>query len=141
MRPNDIKQVIEASLKRGSGSAEFGSVMIWGPPGVGKSEVCAEVAKERQVRLIDFRLTLMDPTELKGYGWPDVKEGITRWLPPEQLPRGEERAILFFDDLTTAPPLVQAAAYQLTLKPHRLGEYQWPEESIIIAAGNRVQDS
>jgi MoxR-like ATPase len=44
--------------------------------------------------------------------------------------------ILFLDEITSAPPTVSAAAYQLILD-RRLGDYVVPEGWVIFAAGNR----
>ncbi|MEW8210079.1 MAG: ATPase, partial [Candidatus Thiodiazotropha taylori] len=58
------------------------------------------------------------------------------------LPNDERhgsQGILFLDEITSAPPTVSAAAYQLILD-RRLGEYQVPEGWAIFAAGNRQGD-
>jgi hypothetical protein len=47
--------------------------------------------------------------------------------------------ILFLDEVTSAPPSVSAAAYQLILD-RRLGEYKVPDGWAIFAAGNRQGD-
>ncbi len=57
---------------------------------------------------------------------------------PLFLPQ-QGRGILFLDELNAAPPLVQAACYQLILD-RRLGEYQLPAGWTIVAAGNRESD-
>lgn len=48
--------------------------------------------------------------------------------------------VLFLDELNTAPPATQAAAYQLVLD-RAVGEYKLPSNVRIICAGNREQDS
>jgi hypothetical protein len=58
------------------------------------------------------------------------------------LPEAErhgETGILFLDEITSAPPTVSAAAYQLILD-RRLGEYEVPDGWVIFAAGNRQGD-
>ncbi len=42
-------------------------VFIWGPPGVGKSDILAQIAEEGNNLLIDLRMALLDPTDIKGY--------------------------------------------------------------------------
>lgn len=144
MRAKDLKEVVRAHLRAGSGTEEIGSLYIEGPPGIGKSAIVAEVAEEEGVGCIDFRLLLRDPTDLRGIPIPDFDHMTAMWLPPSELPGNNghhtERGILFFDDMVTAPPLVQASAYQITLFPHRLGEYQLPPKWVIIGAGNRAED-
>lgn len=50
-----------------------------------------------------------------------------------------DKGILFLDELTSAPPLTQASAYQLTLD-RQIGEYMLPDGWFVIAAGNRIED-
>jgi len=117
--------------------------MIWGPPGIGKSELIAGIAKEQNRPMIDMRLLIMEPTDLKGIPYYDPESKTMRWAAPSELPRdgevGLENAILFLDEINAAPPSVQAAAYQLILN-RRIGEYKVPEGVSIVAAGNRETD-
>lgn len=111
-------------------------VFIWGPPGVGKSDIVRQTAKEHNLELNDVRAILLDPVDLRGL--PSVSNGKTTWNTPDFLPR-EGRGILFLDELNAAPPMVQAACYQLILD-RKLGEYCVPDGWTIIAAGNRESD-
>ncbi len=110
---------------------------LWGPPGVGKSQVVAQVAAALDMELADVRAVLLDPVDLRGIPRFD-DSGATVWCPPAFLPR-RGRGILFLDELNAAPPLVQAACYQLILD-RRLGEYRLPEGWTVLAAGNRESD-
>lgn len=47
--------------------------------------------------------------------------------------------ILFLDELSAAPPSVQAASYQIALD-RKIGEHKLPDNCIVLTAGNRVQD-
>lgn len=114
------------------------SVMLWGPPGIGKSSVVAQVAKEHSFSLIDLRLSQLAPTDLRGLPVPDNERGISRWFPPEFLPR-EGRGVLFLDELNMAPPTLQGIAQQLILD-RKVGAYTVPEGWFIWAAGNRKED-
>jgi hypothetical protein len=113
-------------------------VFLWGPPGVGKSAMIRWLAKELGIDLIDLRLALLNPVDLRGFPWLDKETSQTRWMPPVFLPK-EGAGILFIDELNAAPPAVQAAAYQLILD-RALGEYKLPEGWWIVAAGNRGTD-
>lgn len=139
----ELKNLLRMQLRNGSGVKEFGSIFIWGQPGIGKSQTVAEVAAEEKVGLVDFRLTLCDPTDLRGIPIPvnDEKNNklTAKWIPPDELPVSG-KGILFFDDFPTAPPLVQAAAYQIAIQPHQLGQYKLPEGWVIVAAGNTLKD-
>jgi MoxR-like ATPase len=112
-------------------------VFIWGAPGVGKSQIVAQVAAGQQLPLVDIRAVLLDPVDLRGLPHID-SEGRAHWSPPDFLPQNGS-GVLFLDELNAAPPLVQAACYQLVLD-RRIGEYRLPEGWSIIAAGNRETD-
>jgi hypothetical protein len=112
-------------------------VFVWGAPGVGKSQVVAQVAREEGLDLVDVRAVLLDPVDLRGL--PHIDENRRAcWCPPEFLPAKGD-GIFFLDELNAAPPLVQAACYQLVLD-RRLGEYRLPDGWCIVAAGNRETD-
>ena len=111
-------------------------VFIWGPPGVGKSSVIAQLARSLSLSLRDIRALLLDPVDLRGL--PYVAEGRSKWAVPEFLP-ADGAGILFLDELNAAPAMVQAAFYQLVLD-RRLGEYMLPAGWVIVAAGNRDGD-
>ena len=115
-------------------------VMLWGPPGVGKSELIDQVAAEQGVDVIDIRLSQLEPSDLRGIPFR-VDERVD-WAIPSMLPdasRHGERGVLFLDEITSAPPSVSAAAYQLILD-RRLGDYRVPDHWAIFAAGNRQGD-
>ena len=112
-------------------------VFLWGPPGVGKSQIAAQAAAGLGLDLIDLRAVLLDPVDLRGL--PSVAgDGRAHWCPPAFLPT-EGRGVLFLDELNAAPPLVQAACYQLILD-RRIGEYRLPDGWAVAGAGNREQD-
>lgn len=134
MKPSQVGSVITEVVQTGR------NLFLWGPPGVGKSDLVRQAVEDRygslDGHLIDVRAVLLDPVDIRGL--PHVEDGITCWAIPEFLPqRGE--GILFLDELPQAPPLVQAACLQLTLD-RRVGEYQMPDGWAIIAAGNREGD-
>src|SRR5258706_13195970 len=114
---------------------------VWGPPGVGKSSIVKEIAREKGWKIIDLRLSLLNPVDLRGL--PTVnhvaKEAV--WLPPSFLPpqNSQEAGLLFLDEINLAPLSVQAAAYQLILDK-RVGDYKFPSTWKIVAAGNREID-
>jgi len=110
---------------------------LWGPPGIGKSDLVREAANDLSLDLIDVRAILLDPVDLRGL--PRIGEdGATTWSPPDFLPR-DGQGLLFLDELNAAPQLVQAACYQLVLD-RRLGAYELPDGWAVLAAGNRETD-
>jgi len=139
MRPAHLLQVLEKEFKS-TLAGHHTPVMLWGPPGVGKSQMIAQVAQHNNVNLIDIRLSQMEPSDLRGI--PFRKDELVEWAIPAMLPdakRHGEAGILFLDEITSAPPSVSAAAYQLILD-RRLGAYQVPDAWAIFAAGNRQGD-
>ena len=113
-------------------------LFIHGSPGIGKSYIVADIAKSKELELVDIRLSQLDPVDLRGI--PSIKEDQTVWMPPVFFPKDpDSEGILFLDELNSAPPSVQAAIYQLVLN-RQIGEYILPEKWRIICAGNRVSD-
>lgn len=112
------------------------SLMLWGPPGIGKSSIVAEVAKQNGLELVDLRLSQLAPTDLRGL--PVADNGLSRWFPPEFLPT-KGVGILFLDAINMAPPTMQGIAQQLILD-RKVGSYRVPEGWFIWAAGNRKSD-
>jgi hypothetical protein len=112
------------------------SLMLWGPPGIGKSSIVAGVAQASGVNFVDLRLSQLAPTDLRGL--PVADKGVSRWYPPEFLPT-EGEGVLFLDEINMAPPVMQGIAQQLILD-RRVGRYQVPEGWSIWAAGNRKSD-
>lgn len=112
-------------------------VFLWGAPGVGKSQLVRQVAEQSGIELCDIRAILLDPVDLRGLPRIDA-DNRAAWCVPSFLPTGG-RGVMFLDELNAAPPLVQAACYQLVLD-RKLGEYELPEGWAIVAAGNRETD-
>jgi len=139
MRPIHLLTVVEKEYTS-TLSGHHTPVMLWGAPGVGKSQMVAQVAEKQNTPLIDIRLSQMEPSDLRGIPF---KEGsMVEWAVPAMLPNAErhgEKGILFLDEITSAPPSVSAAAYQLILD-RKLGDYKVPNGWAIIAAGNRQGD-
>lgn len=138
VRPSDIRAEINYAMNRKR------PVFIWGAPGIGKSEIVDSITQERSGYMIDMRLALMEPTDLRGIPVPNTNTGLMEWLPPADLPTQEladqfECVVLFLDEMNQAPQSVQAAAYQLILN-RRLGNYRLPDNVLIVAAGNRESD-
>lgn len=174
-------------------------VFLHGAPGIGKSDIIAELGRIQNRRVIDMRLILMAPEDIKGIPYFDAVEGTMRWAPASELPpvmtkemvatqqgivdeyvkaiaevtaddkmnsgdriilldqlnnklinaKGRlsryegalafQTAILFLDEMNSAPPSVQGAAFQLILN-RKIGEYTLPEGVSMVAAGNRSGD-
>jgi MoxR-like ATPase len=139
MRPTLLADVLDREF-RAAASGQHTPVMLWGPPGVGKSGLVAQLAQRHGVSMVDIRLSQMEPSDLRGI--PFRVGDLVQWAVPALLPdstRHGARGVLFLDEITSAAPAVSAAAYQLILD-RRLGEYRIPEGWAIFAAGNRQGD-
>ena len=139
----DLKQEIRDNMRIGL------NTMIWGGPGIGKSEIPQQVANELNIPLLDFRANLFDPVDVRGIPYTrddlSVASGamkITSWAPPDIFPSEEThgpRGLFMIDELPTAPPATQNAFLQLLLT-RQVGNYKMPDGWSCLAAGNRLTD-
>lgn len=146
-----IKELAEAYgkvIQKGLPVKTLPSVMLWGPPGVGKSQGIRQLASQleeatkKSVKVTDVRLLLFNPIDLRGIPTANEDKTLAVWLKPQifQMDDSEDVInILFLDEISAAPQSVQAAAYQITLD-RVVGEHKLPENCIVVAAGNRVTD-
>jgi len=137
---------------------------IWGPPGIGKSELVEGICSDLGGAMFDLRLGQMEPTDIRGIPYYNKEAAVMDWAQPVDLPQGEQLVVdaveagcfeleaekgtkikdlpivvLFLDEMNSAPPSVLAAAYQLVLN-RRIGKYRLPDNVVVIAAGNRESD-
>jgi hypothetical protein len=137
--PNKAKTSIKHAMKKKR------PIFLWGPPGIGKSEVVEQITNSLpNSHLIDIRLSLWEPTDIKGIPYFDSNSGTMVWGSPGELPSEEfakqfDHIVLFLDEMNSAAPAVQAAAYQLILN-RKVGTYKLPDNVSIVAAGNRDAD-
>lgn len=119
-------------------------VFLWGPPGIGKSELVEGITRELGGYMIDLRLGQMEPTDIRGIPFYNKDKGVMDWAAPIDLPDAELASqypvvVLFMDEMNSAAPSVQSAAYQLVLN-RRVGKYVLPDNVVMVAAGNRESD-
>jgi|TARA_Y100000389_G_C17463742_1_gene523777 hypothetical protein len=137
--PNGAKKSIMRAFKKKR------PVFMWGPPGIGKSDIVGQITQQlKNSHLIDIRLSLWEPTDIKGIPYYSANDNVMAWAPPQELPTEEfakqfDYIVLFLDEMNSAAPAVQAAAYQLILN-RRIGQYKLPDNVLIVAAGNRDAD-
>ena len=136
--PNSAKNSIKHALKKKR------PIFLWGPPGIGKSDIVHQIGEYMEAYVIDIRLSLWEPTDIKGIPYYSANDNAMVWAAPAELPTAEMAAkykniILFLDEMNSAAPAVQAAAYQLILN-RRVGQYELPDNVLIVAAGNREAD-
>jgi hypothetical protein len=155
--PNELTEALIGAVRANR------PVFLWGSPGLGKSSIAQRVANTLGFRYFhDCRLTQMEPSEISMYV-PDMKNSRVRQIPPvfhhedcihsftpEQLAELRSQVnsnsisrpastFVLFDELNSASPLMQTAAYQIVLD-RRIGEYSFGEFDYIMAAGNKITD-
>jgi hypothetical protein len=121
--------------------------MLHGSPGIGKSDIFRQIAKEFGLLLIDERLSQADPTDLRGF--PRINEELlvaqyirmeTYPVEGDELPEGYNGWLLLFDEVTSAPSAIQAAAYKIILD-RRVNQSKLHEKCYVAAAGNLETDN
>lgn len=139
----DIRDILTAGLVP----------MLRGSPGISKSAVIAEIADEMNLCLVDNRFAGFDPTDMNGFPGLDMAKGVARYYPLENFPledtpipenpkTGKPYAgwLLFCDELTSAPEMVQAASYKFFLD-RMVGQRKLHPLAHIAAAGNHDDDN
>lgn len=127
---------------------------LHGSPAIGKSDVIKQVAEKFNLKLIDIRLSQSDPTDLNGF--PNVEDGKARYMPMDTFPLANDKLpvktdkqgnvigvydgwLIFFDEMSSAPTSVQAAAYKILLD-RQVGLFDLHEKVAMVAAGNLETD-
>jgi hypothetical protein len=108
--------------------------------GIFNCKICRDVLRKRidarlHVKLIDVRLPLMDPTEVKGFGFP-VPDGKTTFGIPDYFPTDHnEYSVLLFDEITCSPPAVQNAGLGIVLD-RNVHQTALSARTVVAACGN-----
>jgi hypothetical protein len=116
-----------------------------GSPGIGKSALVRDIAKEFNLKLIDVRLSQYDTTDINGF--PTINGKKAGYIPMETfpiegdtVPEGYDGWLIFLDELNSAPQAVIAAAYQLVLD-RKVGKNNLHNRVIVTCAGNLDSDN
>ena len=112
MKPSELYEALHALI------SERVPLHVWGACGVGKSQIVAQVAADRNCDFLDIRAVQLDPVDLRGL--PRISVDPAEGMPPTFLLLDGE-GILFLDELISTPQMTQAGCYQLVLD-RRLGE-------------------
>lgn len=110
-------------------------VILWGPPGQGKSSVIRAIAKDQERELELLVASIREPQDFAGL--PVVIDGTTRLMPPDWAVRlsNVRDGILFTDEVNTAPPSVQAALLRVSLDKVA-GDCDLGADTSVVAAAN-----
>ncbi|EME24087.1 AAA family ATPase [Rhodococcus triatomae] len=114
-------------------------VLLWGEPGIGKTAALAQLAEALDLPLTTVIASVHEPSDFSGLpvlGDDFAAQGVPM-APPDWAVRlvRAGRGLLFLDELSTAPPAVQAALLRLVLE-RRIGALQLPPGVRIVAAAN-----
>jgi len=118
------------------------SVFLHGNPGLGKSEVCKQIANELKWHFVDIRLSMMMPSDLLGLPFASKDRKKAEWLYPSLFPDpdSKDNYLILLDEINLAPMSVQGAAYRLCLDKSLGDHYALPKGARIVAAGNLITD-
>ena len=118
---------------------------ITSSPGMGKSSLVQDIGKEYNLKIIDLRLSSLEPTDLSGLPW--FNNGKAQFQPFDifplentPVPNGYEGWILFLDEFNSASRAVQAAAYKVVLD-RMIGNHKLHDKCFVICAGNKSTDN
>jgi hypothetical protein len=118
--------------------------MLTSSPGLGKSSIVKDIANEFGLKLIDIRLSQVDPTELNGFASLSGDKATYKPmdifpLVTDPIPKGYNGWLLFFDEMTSAAPATQAACYKIILD-RLVGNTPLHKNVVMVAAGNKITD-
>lgn len=116
--------------------------LLVGQPGIGKSDIVAQLSKALDADVILTHPGLCDPTHAKGLPWPDPATGTAQFLPYGDLHRAlnaTKRTIWFLDDFGQASQATQASFMQLLLA-REVMQRKLPDCVTFVAATNRRAD-
>lgn len=114
-------------------------VLLWGEPGIGKTAALTQLAASLNLPLTMVIASVHEPSDFSGLpviGDDPANQGVPM-APPDWAVRlvRAGRGLLFLDELSTAPPAVQAALLRLVLE-RRIGSLRLPAGVRIVAAAN-----
>ncbi|GAA4947705.1 hypothetical protein HD597_006971 [Nonomuraea thailandensis] len=110
-------------------------VLLWGSPGTGKTSAVLALGERLGLPVEVVVGSIREPSDFAGL--PVLRDGETWFAPPRWASRlaSAGRGILFLDELTTAPPAVQAAMLRVVLE-RAVGDLALPPAVRIVAAAN-----
>lgn len=133
MKPSQVINAMKTAIRANR------PIFLHGSPGIGKSDMVRAVTNELGYELVDLRVSQLDPVDIRGLPTVDREQNRTLWTIPSYWPRKGVQTAIFFDELNSGSTSVMAACYQIILD-RALGEHQLPEDTILIAAGNNMND-
>ena len=110
-------------------------VLLWGPPGAGKSSAVEDMCRSIDLTFEVVIASIREPSDFSGL--PVITENGVEFAPPRWAKTLAEagNGVLFLDEISTAPPAVQAALLRVVLE-RVVGDLDLPDELAIVAAAN-----
>lgn len=142
LKPSEVRREVIQDME--AGLVPF----IQSSPGLGKSAIVKQIAKDFDLELIDLRLSQCAPEDLMGLpmrrGDGDQARAFfapfeTFPIAGQDLPKGKNGWLLFLDEFNSATKMVQAAAYKLALDK-MVGQAHLHENCFVVCAGNLASD-
>jgi ATPase family protein associated with various cellular activities (AAA) len=132
VQPRDQNPAVEAL---GVAVAARVPVLLWGAPGTGKTSAIRAMAQAMGLPCETVIASIREPSDFAGL--PIVVGGDVQFAPPAWARRlaVAGRGLLFLDELSTAPPAVQAALLRVVLE-RAVGDLTLPDEVAVVAAAN-----
>ncbi|HUZ08692.1 MAG TPA: ATP-binding protein [Acidimicrobiales bacterium] len=115
-------------------------VLLWGSPGTGKTSVVRALGEALGWPTEVVIGSIREPADFAGL--PIVVDGAVQMAPPLWARRlaAAEQGLLFLDELTTAPPAVQAAMLRVVLE-RVVGDLVLPDGIRVVAAANPPEEA
>jgi hypothetical protein len=110
-------------------------VLLWGAPGTGKTSAIRAMANAMGLPCETVIASIREPSDFAGL--PVITGNAVRFAPPLWATRLAEAGtgVLFLDELSTAPPAVQAALLRVVLE-RTVGDLTLPDDVAVVAAAN-----
>ena len=151
----EIKDAVEAYLLKDTfGEYQIPAIrqrpiLLMGPPGIGKTQIMEQIAKEMQIGLVSYTIT--HHTRQSAVGLPFIREkeyggrtySVTEYTMSEIIASvydkmeqtGNQEGILFIDEINCVSETLAPAMLQF-LQGKTFGTHRLPDGWIIVAAGN-----
>jgi len=110
-------------------------VLLWGAPGTGKTSAIRAMAETMGWPCETVIAAIREPSDFAGL--PVIANGNVRFAPPQWAERlaSSGKGLLFLDEISTAPPAVQAALLRVVLE-RAVGDLTLPDDVVVVAAAN-----
>ena len=105
-----------------------------GNPGLGKTIVIQEFAKEKGVKLVELITSQMSPFEISGIAMPDKDTKRMTYFNFDKLEDLQDGDILFFDELLNGNPVVLNACLTILEQRRFISGKPLPNIMIVAAA-------